>query len=60
VSNIWLLFVGMVLLLILNCDSERVNALKGKTERYKCYRPRKQFGVKVGTIFHNSKIPLRK
>lgn len=42
------------------CDSERVNSLKGKTERYKCYGCRKQFGVKVGTIFHDSKISLRK
>lgn len=42
------------------CESERVNILKGKTQRYKCYGCRKQFGVKVGTIFHDSKIPLRK
>lgn len=42
------------------CQSNRVNALKGKTRRYKCYGCRKQFGVKVGTIFHNSKLPLRK
>ncbi len=42
------------------CESERVNSLKGKTERYKCYGCRKQFGVKVGTIFHDSKISLRK
>lgn len=42
------------------CNSERVNTLKGKTQRYKCYGCRKQFGVKVGTIFHDSKISLRK
>ncbi|OYU78942.1 MAG: DDE transposase [Flavobacterium sp. BFFFF1] len=42
------------------CESERVNTLKGKTQRYKCYGCRKQFGVKVGTIFHDSKISLRK
>ncbi|MEZ0004915.1 transposase-like protein [Flavobacterium sp. 28YEA47A] len=42
------------------CESTRVNALKGKTKRYKCYECRKQFGVKVGTIFHDSKISLRK
>lgn len=42
------------------CESERVNSLKGKTQRYKCYGCRKQFGVKVGTIFHDSKISLRK
>ena len=42
------------------CESPKVNALKGKTQRYKCYGCRKQFGVKVGTIFHDSKISLRK
>jgi transposase-like protein len=42
------------------CESEKVNTLKGKTQRYKCYGCRKQFGVKVGTIFHDSKISLRK
>lgn len=42
------------------CQSERVNTLKGKTKRYKCYGCRKQFGVRVGTIFHDSKLPLRK
>lgn len=42
------------------CESTRVNILKGKTKRYKCYGCRKQFGVKVGTIFHDSKISLRK
>lgn len=43
-----------------HCDSKRVGVLQGKTKRYKCYGCRKQFGVKVGTIFHDSKIPLRK
>jgi len=42
------------------CKSNRVNSLKGKTKRYKCYGCRKQFGVRVGTIFHDSKITLRK
>jgi len=42
------------------CESTKVNTLKGKTQRYKCYGCRKQFGVKVGTIFHDSKISLRK
>jgi len=42
------------------CESERVNTLKKNTKRYKCYGCRKQFSVKVGTIFHDSKIPLRK
>lgn len=42
------------------CSSKKVNSLQGKTKRYKCYGCRKQFSVKVGTIFHDSKIPLRK
>jgi len=42
------------------CDSGKVNALNGKVKRYKCYGCKKQFGVKVGTIFHDSKISLRK
>lgn len=42
------------------CESTKVNTLKGKTQRYKCYGCRKQFGVKVGTIFHDSKLSLRK
>jgi len=42
------------------CSSKRVNKLKGKTKRYKCYGCRKQFGIRVGTIFHDSKLPLRK
>jgi len=42
------------------CQSKRVNQLKGKTKRYKCYGCRKQFGIRVGTIFHDSKISLRK
>ena len=42
------------------CQSKKVNTLKGKTRRYKCYGCRKQFGVRVGTIFHDSKLSLRK
>lgn len=42
------------------CENDRVNALNGKTKRFKCYGCRKQFGVKVGTIFHESKLYLRK
>ena len=42
------------------CDSEKVNALNGATKRFKCYGCKKQFSVKVGTIFHDSKISLRK
>ena len=43
-----------------HCESEKVGELKGKTKRYKCYGCRKQFGVRVGTIFQDSKLPLRK
>lgn len=42
------------------CDSDRVGELKDSTKRYKCYGCRKQFSVKVGTIFHDSKMSLRK
>ncbi len=42
------------------CDSENVKTLGGATKRLKCYGCKKQFGVKVGTIFHDSKISLRK
>lgn len=42
------------------CESTKVNTLKGATARYKCYGCRKQFSVKVGTIFHDSKLSLRK
>lgn len=42
------------------CDSAKVKMLGGATKRYKCYGCKKQFGVKVGTIFHDSKISLRK
>ena len=42
------------------CGSKKVSHLKGKTKRYKCYSCRKQFSVKVGTIFHDTKISLRK
>jgi len=41
-------------------NSDRIGALKGKCKRYKCYGCRKKFSVKVGTIFHNSKLPLVK
>ncbi len=42
------------------CASKKVGELKGKTKRYKCYGCRKQFGIRVGTIFHDSKLSLRK
>ncbi|WP_291138607.1 IS1595 family transposase [Flavobacterium sp. UBA7663] len=42
------------------CESTNCKKLGGETNRYKCYGCKKQFGVKVGTIFHDSKISLRK
>lgn len=42
------------------CTTSKVGKLEGKTKRYKCYTCRKQFGIKVGTLFHNSKLPLKK
>lgn len=42
------------------CSSNKVNMLRGKDKSYKCYGCRKKFSVKVGTIFHDSKISLRK
>lgn len=42
------------------CESEQVKVLNGSTKRLKCYGCKKQFGVKVGTIFHDTKISLRK
>lgn len=41
---------------------ERVGKLKGKTTRpglWKCYECRKPFTVKLGTIFEDSKVPMR-
>ncbi len=46
-----------------HCGStERISKMKGKSTRigaYKCYVCRKQFTVKIGTIFEDSHIPLR-
>src|ERR1043166_6547242 len=42
-------------------DTERVGRLQGKTTRpglYKCYRCRKPFTVRMGTIFESSHLPL--
>ncbi|MDJ0642542.1 MAG: IS1595 family transposase [Erythrobacter sp.] len=42
---------------------DRVGKLKGKTTRaglWKCYQCRKPFTVKIGTIFEDSKVPMRK
>jgi len=41
---------------------DRVGKLKGKTTRpglWKCYQCRKPFTVKLGTIFEDSKVPMR-
>lgn len=42
------------------CSNEKCYKLKGKTKRWKCAKCRKQFSVRVGTIFEDSKIALRK
>ena len=46
-----------------HCGSnERISKMQGHSTRigvYKCYSCRKQFTVKVGTIFESSHIPLR-
>jgi transposase-like protein len=42
-------------------EAERVGKLQGKTTRpglYKCYRCRKPFTVRMGTIFESSHLPL--
>jgi len=42
---------------------DRVGKLQGKTTRtglWKCYQCRKPFTVKIGTIFEDSKVPMRK
>ena len=45
-----------------HCGStERISMMKGKATRiglYKCYACRKQFTVKIGTIFEDSHVPL--
>jgi transposase-like protein len=41
---------------------ERISKMKGKSTRigtYKCYQCRKQFTVKVGTVFEDSHVPMR-
>ena len=42
------------------CNHTKVYQLRGATKRYKCAACRKQFTAKAGTIFEDSKIPLRK
>lgn len=46
-----------------NADATKIGQLKGKTTRpglKKCYECRKQFTVKVGTVYESSHIPLFK
>jgi transposase-like protein len=46
-----------------NADAAKIGELKGKTTRpglKKCYECRKQFTVKVGTVYESSHIPLHK
>lgn len=46
-----------------NVDGERIYRLKGKTHRRglrKCAECRKQFTVKIGTVFESSHVPLYK
>ncbi|WP_285711415.1 IS1595 family transposase [Erythrobacter oryzae] len=41
---------------------ERIGKMQGKSTRvgaYKCYQCRKPFTVKIGTIFEDSKVPMR-
>jgi transposase-like protein len=41
---------------------ERISKMQGKSTRvgaYKCYQCRKPFTVKIGTVFEDSKIPMR-
>ena len=42
-----------------HCESERVRKLS-RSNRYQCNNCRKKFGVRTGTIFERSHIPLRK
>jgi transposase-like protein len=42
------------------CGFDECYVLNGKNKRFKCAACRKQFSVRVGTIFEDSKIPLRK
>jgi transposase-like protein len=41
-----------------NSDEARIGTLKG-TNTHKCYECRQRFSIKVGTIFQDSKLPLR-
>ncbi len=41
-----------------NADGSKIGTLKG-TNFHKCYACRKRFSIKVGTIFQDTKLPLR-
>ena len=41
-----------------NADEARIGTLKG-TNTHKCYACRQRFSIKVGTIFQDTKLPLR-
>jgi transposase-like protein len=41
-----------------NADQARIGTLTG-TNTHKCYECRKRFSIKVGTIFQDTKLPLR-
>ena len=46
-----------------NADAKRVKRLEGKATRigvHKCNECRKQFTVKVGTVFESAHVPLHK
>src|ERR1700674_2697967 len=46
-----------------NCDAKRITRFEGKATRmgvHKCNECRKQFTVKVGTVFESAHIPLHK
>lgn len=42
------------------CEHDRIYDLKGVNKRFKCGACHKHFTAKAGTIFEDSKIPLRK
>ena len=41
-----------------NADASRIGTLKG-TNTHKCYVCRKRFSIRVGTIFQDTKLPLK-
>lgn len=43
-----------------HCYHDKLYKLQGKNKRFKCAKCRKQFSVKVGTIFEDTKVELKK